>query len=334
MTEASPIKFQEARDAFLDSIAASKEPTRQTYAGALAAFAHYLDAQRADGLDVNSPLSSYPENILLNFFLWLDKQGYSPFTLRTYLAAARRFLLFHYAERNLGEFDVVRSQEMLKGKLKLNYPQVKAPDALPALVTFYDQQPLPSADTPAGRRKRLCLLRDRAIVHALYATAGRVSEVAFLTRQEVAEGEADEVLITGKGGKDRWLYFTGEAQVAIRAYLAERDDNEAGLFISHGRDKGARLSRTGMWRVVKQAARALGMKGVSPHTFRHWRATQMLNDGVPLEVIQELLGHSDIGTTRKVYARSKRAKVKQAFRKHTPSPRQALLNDSDNGKMQ
>ena len=128
------------------------------------------------------------------------------------------------------------------------------------------------------------------------------------------------------------MYFTGEAQAAIRVYLAERDDSYAGLFISHGRDKGARLSRTGLWRVVKQAARALDMKGVSPHTFRHWRATQMLNDDVPLEIVQELLGHSDIGTTRKVYAKSRRAKVKQAFRKHTPSPRQALLG-GDNGQM-
>jgi integrase/recombinase XerD len=319
--------FHTASAAFLESLPISKEPTRQTYAAALAAFAQYL--QQAKDLSLDTPPNEYPEKILLDFFLWLDRKGYSSFTLNTYLAALRRFFLFHYTARNLGpEFDIVRAQSLLKGKLKLHYPQTKAPDELPSLVLYYDQQPLP----PAGGGKEaslqhLCLLRDRAILHTLYATAGRVSEVAALTRQDVAEGETDEVLITGKGGKERWLYLTPEALVAIRAYLAKRDDFKTGLFVSHGRDSGKKLSRTSLWRVVKKAAEAVGLPDVSPHTFRHWRATQMLNDEVPLEIIQELLGHSDIGTTRKVYAHSKRQRVKEAFQKHSPSPQQAMDNN-------
>jgi integrase/recombinase XerD len=196
------------------------------------------------------------------------------------------------------------------------------------LVLYYDRQPLPLAGgSKEARLQRLCLLRDRAILHTLYATAGRVSEVAALTRQDVAEGETDEVLITGKGDKERWLYLTPEALAAIRAYLSERADFKTGLFISHGRDSGKKLSRTSLWRVVKKAAEAVGLPDVSPHTFRHWRASQMLNDEVPLEIIQELLGHSDIGTTRKVYAHSKRQRIKEAFQKHSPSPQQAMDNN-------
>lgn len=321
--------FNTASVLFLDSLPISKGPTRQTYAAALAAFAQYLE--QAKELSLDMPLIDYPEKVLLNFFLWLDRRGYSTFTLNTYLAALRRFFLFHYTARNLGpEFDIVRAQNLLKGKLKLHYPQTHAPAELPNLVLYYDQQPLPPVDGgKEARLQRLCLLRDRAILHTLYATAGRVSEVAALTRQDVAEGELDEVLITGKGEKERWLYLTPEALMAIRIYLVERADFKTGLFVSHGRDSGKKLSRTSLWRVVKKAGEAVGLPDVSPHTFRHWRATQMLNDEVPLEIIQELLGHSDIGTTRKVYAHSKRQRIKEAFQKHSPSPQQVMDNQED-----
>lgn len=324
--EAEVIPFKTAGITFLDTIPTSKESTRQTYAAALGAFNQYLE--QAPDLSPDTPLADYPEKVLLNFFLWLDKRGYSAFTLNTYLAALRRFFLFHYTARNLGpQFDIVRAQDLLKGKLKVHYPQTRAPDELPNLVVYFDQQPLPPADgTKETQRQRLCLLRDRAILHTLYATAGRVSEVAALTRHDVAEGNADEVLITGKGDKERWLYLTPEALTAIRAYLDERADHKTGLFVSHGRDSGKRLSRVSLWRVVKRAAEAVGLPDISPHTFRHWRATQMLNDEVSLEIIQELLGHSDIGTTRKVYAKSKRQRIKDAFLKHSPSPQQAMEN--------
>lgn len=319
--------FHTASTAFLHSLPVSKDTTRQTYTAALHAFAQYLEETRELSLD--TPLTDYPENMMLNFFLWLDRRGYSSFTLNTYLAALRRFFLFHYTARNLGPaFDIVRAQNLLRGKLKLHYPQTRAPEELPRLVLYYDQLPLPATDgRKETRLQRLCLLRDRAILHTLYATAGRVSEVADLTRQDVAEGEVDEVLITGKGDKERWLYLTPEALGAIRVYLAERADFKTGLFISHGRDSGKKLSRTSLWRVVKKAAEAVGLPDVSPHTFRHWRATQMLNDEVPLEIIQELLGHTDIGTTRKVYAHSKRQRIKEAFQKHSPSPEQAIKNN-------
>lgn len=330
------IKFDEASNDFLKSIPASRQRTGQTYAAAMSSFERFLENSDNSGLSPATPLSEYPESVLLNFLLWLDKQGYSAFTQNTYLAGLRRFLLFHHLARNLGtEFDMERARELL-GKRKLHYPQHRIPDELPEMVLFYDRQPLPpSDDTKNTRRSRLCLLRDRAIMHTLFDSAGRVSEVADLTRQDVDDGNTNEIIISGKGGKDRWMYLTDETLDYIRAYLTERNDNYLGLFISHGRDAGSLLSRTSLWRIVKLAAKMIGVKNVSPHTFRHWRATQMLNDGVPLETIQELLGHSDIGTTRKVYARSKREKVREAFFKHTPSPQQAALAAAgdDNGQV-
>lgn len=296
---------------FLDSI--PKDTTRQTYHAALVNFGRFLESK---GVSKDTPPSIYSERILLDFFIWLNRLKYSSFTLNTYLAALGQLLLFHHLARNLSaDFDILRAQALVKGKAKVKYPMVHPPADLPRLVNYYDRLPLPGLPQAA-----ICLFRDRAIMHTLYATAGRVSEVASLTRQAVAEGQADEVLIVGKGDKERWLYLTPEALAAIRAYLAWREDSAAGLFVSHGRQISKQFSRTSIWRVVNKAAQALDMPEVSPHTFRHWRATQMLNDDVPLEIIQDLLGHSDIGTTRRVYAHTRRGRVREAFFKCSPDP--------------
>jgi integrase/recombinase XerD len=148
------------------------------------------------------------------------------------------------------------------------------------------------------------LLRDRALVQVLYATAARVSEVVALNRAQVNHGRASSATIIGKGQKARTLHFRPYAQTAIQAYLAERQDNNPALFVAHSRNaKDARLSQTSAHNIVKKAVRALKLEGsLSAHDFRHFRATQLLRQGMPLEVVQEFLGHTDIATTRNIYA--------------------------------
>ena len=80
-------------------------------------------------------------------------------------------------------------------------------------------------------------------------------------------------------------------------------DRSPGLFVSHGRDVGKTLGRGTLWSVVKKAAKELGLfKGTSPHAFRHFRAQQLLHEGMDLDVLQAYLGHADISTTRRIYA--------------------------------
>ena len=90
----------------------------------------------------------------------------------------------------------------------------------------------------------------------------------------------------------------------MRAYLLERGDLNRALFISHSRNgRNARLSATSAHMVVKKAVEALSLhQSLSAHDFRHFRATQLLREGMPLEVVQEYLGHADISTTRGIYA--------------------------------
>jgi site-specific recombinase XerD len=173
---------------------------------------------------------------------------------------------------------------------------------VPKIIEYYDSLPLPPENDRYNRR--LTLLRDRAIVKMLYSTAARISEITSLNRANVGNGRAAYATIIGKGNKGRTLHIRGYARDAVVAYLAERNDTNPALFVSHSRNStSARLSITTVHKVVKRAVNAQKLHaGLSAHDFRHYRATQLLRAGMPLEVVQEFLGHADVTTTRNIYA--------------------------------
>ncbi len=306
----TPPSMQHA-ESFLEGLAAGASPrTVETYHQALKRLALCLCQTQYAGLHESEPpyrVDQLRDDLLLVFFEWLSRR-YRPRTVAVYLAAVRRFLVWLDAHDALPPtLSVSRAQNRLKavqGQARRPSESAHAVDpALPAIVTYYDNLPLPPQGKAGHRVKRLCLLRSRAIVHTLYASAGRVSEISALTRDQLLDGRLDEVLIRGKGGQHRVILLTAEAQAAIAAYCAEREDRSPGLFISHGRNKGKPLGRWALWKTVKDAAKALGLyRGTSPHDFRHYRARQLLHEGMDLEVLQAYLGHADIATTRRIYA--------------------------------
>ncbi len=299
----TPHKLNDARDQFLAELPGSPH-TIQTYTNALSIFERYLQEKHCKIAHTND----LPIDILASFFTWLGQNYSSNATQATYLAAVRRFLVWLDAHDLLSSsFQLSRAESKLSAtrgkKRRAAYRHRLIDPGVPLIVTYYDQLPLPPNRTPVETRRRLIVLRNRALVHTLYASGGRVSEIANLTRAGVFEGRAKQVPITGKGKQDRILLLTREAQQAIQAYLKERQDDGPALFISHGRGKAQAISRKSAWKIVKDAAVALGLhKTTSPHSFRHYRATQLLNEGMPLESVQAYLGHVSIETTRLVYA--------------------------------
>jgi len=295
---------------FLNTIASSPK-TAEAYRyglGKLAEFivtTKYMVADKAPA--PKFAVANLRDDVLLKYHEWLTKQRYAEPTRDNYLAAVKRFLIWLDANDHLpAGFQVGKAVNRLKAArgARRTAKAGREPDpGIPRIVTYYDSIPLPALDEKNGRRKRLEILRARAIVHTLYASAGRVSEVASLTREMVLDGRKSEVRITGKGNKDRMMLLTADAQRAIAAYCREREDSYPGLFISHGRDLGKSLGRGTLWAVVKKAAIDLGLfKGTSPHAFRHFRAQQLLHEGMDLDVLQAYLGHADISTTRRIYA--------------------------------
>jgi site-specific recombinase XerD len=329
--------LEEATVQFVSSITRSAR-TQETYALGLKVFQRFLqetDYAGCSGAHPPTPgeLSTalFQDDVLLRFCRWLLDQDYSESTINTYLSAAKRLFRRLYALDQLpATFNLGKALEKLRDftrDIEQHESNPPNPDRrIPQILLYYDEKPLPEGEE--NHLKRLRVLRARAVVHTIYASAGRVSEVASLDRADVQDGGVREVMITGKRGKKRVIFLTAEAQQAIRVYTQARSaDGHKPLFISHGRNYGSRLSRQTIWRTVKQGVTALGLyESISPHDFRHDRATQLLNEGARLEDVQAILGHAHIGTTRDVYARTDRRTLREVYDTFTRSPREALAD--------
>lgn len=320
------MKLEEAASVFLQQMG-FRIHTANTYRHGLEAFLAFARKTYAD-----QTLEALDPGCLEGFDRWMLSprgRGYSPRTAAVYLAAVRRLLEWLDARESLPQgFSLTRAQHRLavhRGRRgRHGYHRRPVDERLPEIVTYYDDLPLPAPDSPRARQRRLILLRARAVVHVLYATAARVSEVTGLTRQQLRDGRAGEVLVTGKGERQRVVFVAPDAQRAIRAYLHERSDPNPWLFVPHNGRRPGHIVRGTIWVIVKQAARALRLDAAtSPHTFRHYRATQLLNNGMPLESVQALLGHRSITTTRTVYAETFTATLREQVQRCAIPARQA-----------
>ncbi len=315
---------------------ADKPRTQRTYRVGLARFQEFLlqrkvrsAARRKYETTALLRLTDLDESVLIEFNDWLSK--YSKFTRNTYLAAVIMFLSYALFKRWLPDFSFERAKAQFKHlrKDKKSYPVPRIDSGLPKVIQYWDAQPLPDGDSEKARRQRLTVLRARAFVHLLYGSAARLEELRMLDSKDIGKGRRSDAIIQGKGDKERFIFITPDAQAALRTYLDTRNDEYEPVFISHHKDYGARVNASVLRRIIYQAAQALGMD-VSPHDFRHFRARQMLEQGAPLEAIQEILGHSDIGTTRRVYAHYSKPSIRNIFERTTLSPDQAARLSAEN----
>jgi integrase/recombinase XerD len=149
------------------------------------------------------------------------------------------------------------------------------------------------------------VLRDRALLEFLYGTGARISEATGLDVDDLDHLASDPaVLLTGKGGKQRYVPVGRYAVLALDAYLVRGRPAlavRAGRKASHAvflNARGGRLTRQGAWGILREAAARSGKADVSPHTLRHSFATHLLDGGADIRVVQELLGHASVTTTQ------------------------------------
>lgn len=154
-------------------------------------------------------------------------------------------------------------------------------------------------------------LRLTALLEVLLSTGCRISEVSGMNREDL---ENDEIVVYGKGKKERTVYLNAKAKMALERYLATRTDTEKPMFVSQDEPHN-RLLRNGMGLNIRELGKKCGVKDTHPHRFRRTAATLALNRGMPIEQVQIMLGHENIETTT-LYAISSQETVKASHKKY------------------
>lgn len=155
--------------------------------------------------------------------------------------------------------------------------------------------------------------RDLALVDLLASTGMRVGELVKLNRSDI-DFHNRECVVTGKGDKQRRVYFDARTKIHLQKYLEERSDTNEALFVSLLAPYD-RLQISGVEIRLRQFGRELNIPKVHPHKFRRTLATMAIDKGMPIEQVQHLLGHQSLDTTLQ-YAMVNQNNVKISHRKY------------------
>ena len=155
--------------------------------------------------------------------------------------------------------------------------------------------------------------RDLAIIDLLASSGMRVGEMVTLNRDDIDFNERECVVI-GKGNKERLVYFDARTKIHLQNYLNRRTDSNPALFVAL-KSPHERLKIGGVEMLLRELGRRLNLPKVHPHKFRRTLATSAIDKGMPIEQVQQLLGHQKIDTTMH-YAMVKQQNVKLAHRKY------------------
>ncbi|MDR0322383.1 MAG: tyrosine-type recombinase/integrase [Treponema sp.] len=179
---------------------------------------------------------------------------------------------------------------------------IKTPERLPAVLWLDEMADFAALPETSGI---LWAVRDKALIMAMYSAGLRISELVSLSMTNVSSS-FKEARITGKGGKQRYVFFSDEAKEAITEYLPHRaarlgmegvDSKKGSLFINR---KGNAISIPGVrWIIYRYAQYSNLGKHISPHALRHSFATHLVNSGCDIRIVQEMLGHSSLSTTQR-----------------------------------
>jgi integrase/recombinase XerD len=241
---------------------------------------------------------------LADFIGSLKEAGLSPRSVARSVHATRGFYRFVLRESRLetDPMENLRAPRVFKG--------------LPRYLTTAQVEALlaaPDTSTPLG-------MRDRAILEVLYATGLRVSELIGLKPADV-DFQVGILRCLGKGRKERLVPVGRVAREWISRYAGEvRDGLQRGrrggeLFLNH---RGGRLSRMGLWGIVRRHALAAGVADrLTPHVLRHSFATHLLERGADLRALQAMLGHADISTTQ-IYTHVTRERLRRIYDRYHP----------------
>lgn len=274
--------------------------------------------------------------MLKKYYKIRHMEGLSPYTLDSYInylrvlsrevgkryedmnaTNIRDFMIDYKERRNLSDYSLDSIRLMFNAFFTFleNEDYIKrSPMRKIKHIKFESTVRVPFTDEEMVRLRDACAnIKELAIIDFLYETGCRVSEVVSLDIDDI-DFENRELIVCGKGKKERIVYFGPNAKIHLEKYLETRTDGKSPLFVQ-SKFPNDRMNRSGIEFLVKQIGQRAGIKDCYPHKFRRTLATRLLEKGMPIEQVKEVLGHSSIDTTL-VYAKVNNTEVKNNHRKH------------------
>ena len=265
-------------------------------------FLDYMEKENASFNDVDSIL-------IRNFLLEETLDGISKRSSQRRLVALRRFYEWMLKEK----------------KVKFNpFKIISSPKLDKTLPDFLHQEEIDELFVNNEKRTDFLALRDHALLELLYASGLRVSEVVNLTLDQI-ESQTRIIKVTGKGNKERMVPYSVECKKTLDKYIDEcrkeiveknkLENDPKALFLNA---RGEKLTTRGVEYILKSIEKKIGMElDLHPHKMRHSFATHLLDVGVDLRVIQEILGHESLETTQ-VYTHISTSKMIESYQNYFP----------------
>lgn len=228
----------------------------------------------------------------IKMFMYSEAEKKSPSSMNTFMTPIKLF------------FAWLQNEEFIIKNPCASIKPVKEPKRM--------RKPLTEEQVEALRD---CILtrREKAILEFFLSTGCRLSEALNVKIKEL-DFNNKTLLVIGKGNKERKVYFTERCKRALLNYLKDRKDNCEYLFITD-RKPYRKLSTRGMEVIINKMQQKSGLeRNLHPHIFRHTFATHALRSGMKPEVIQQILGHEDVGVTLRVYAKLAESDVEHSYR--------------------
>ena len=298
--------MKQAIESFLTYLAVEKGFSQNTvaaYHNDLYQLASFVEEEAAKG-SLAPSWAGFGRQGMLSYLLNLKERNYAATTMARKVAAARSFFNFMMTEGNM------------KDNPSQNVGSPKVGRALPKPISISQVRRLLEEPTKESKPEAK---RDTAILHLLYASGMRVSELVSLNLNDIDIG-GGFVRCFGKGHKERLIPIAPRAAQVVDEYVKEarprlvHSQDELSLFVNA---RGERLTRQGLWQILKEYAKSAELEGITPHTLRHSFATHMLSGGADLRSVQELLGHANISTTQ-VYTHLTTEHIRRTYEKAHP----------------
>lgn len=270
----------------------------------------YLAAKRVEGCSEKT--ANYYEATITRFFEMVDKS-----ILKVTTEDLRRYLTDYQIERNSSKVTIdnirrifssffawLEDEDIIIKSPVRRIHKVKTPNNIKE--TYSDEE-------LEKMRDHCSELRDLALIDVLASTGMRVGELVNLNKVDI-NFEERECVVLGKGNKERIVYFDARSKIHLSNYLLSRSDDNEALFVSL-KQPYTRMTIGGIESRIKKLGRDVGIAKAHPHKFRRTLATNAIDKGMPIEQVQNLLGHERIDTTLH-YAMVKQNNVKIAHRRY------------------